>query len=304
MKTLSGCAGAILFVAVLVSPHFSYATEEARQQILEELERLTERREAQKVAELHTAFERIHEAARTPQAAASAYANAYRDVELRGLSGQTTVFSEWRDRNDRLLASTEFRLAAQFHLRYLALTLQRSTSDNPADFLQPSIDYLKEFVEAERKIDGGSFASRREVRQLLNSSVNRGMFARAWRLRRVLESMDDWEEAPGNVEGILNNNIRPILRETQSPALLDTWDWQLAYERAKQKDVEREHLSEVFEQERIPALLFGRLRDVAALGDPLQAASEGVQILRAFPGHPQFDTWAGQIRQWLRATGP
>lgn len=291
------CAGLSLLCAAW--PARSVAAD--RQHLLEELDILSAQREARQMDSMRSVLQRIRDAARTPQAAASAYMEAHRDVELVGLSGQTTVFSDWRRNNERWLSSTEFRLAAQFQLKYLALTLQRGIAERPADMVVPSVEYLKEFVEAEQRIQAGEMSGRREIRDLLRAPVHNGLFARAWRLSSLLERFGNWEDAAGNVEGILEKNIRSVYREQRSPLLLETWDWQIEYETSRLDDVRRQHAVDQFERVRKPSLQFGRARDQALLGEPLQAAAVGLQILKAHPEHPQFNAWADQIRRWLEA---
>lgn len=296
MKRLfSSAAISLLLLATFVAT--SWGSPEV-DKLKAEFEALFERRALQKQSERRSVMEQVQNAARTPAGASSAYADAYRTVQFAGKTGEAAQFAEWRKNNDSMLNSIPFRTAAQIHLTYLVLTLQRAGSDKPEDFVEPSFQYLKNLMEAKRQLDRQADSSKQQ-NELLQQGVDRGIFARAWRLEPFMAGIKNWEMAPANIEGILNNNIRPVYREQKNPALLETWDWQIKLEEEEMRNIRSEHQREVFQNERRPRLLFSKAREHAALGQTMGAVTESMSILRANPSHPDFDKWAEQIRTWL-----
>jgi len=264
-----------------------------------EFEALFERRQSQKQSERRSLLEQIQSAARSPAGASSAYADAVRTVQFSGATGEAAQFAEWRKKHDSMLNSVPFRTVAQLHLNYLFLTMQRAGSDQPEDFVEPSFQYLKNLMDARhRQLDRQTDVPRQQT-ELLQQGVERGVFARAWRLEPFLAGIKNWEMAPGNIEGILNNNIRHFYREEKNPALLETWAWQIKLEEEQIRNVRSEHQRQIFQNERRPQLLFAKARDRAALGQIAGAVTESMGILRANPAHPDFEEWAAEIRKWL-----
>lgn len=241
----------------------------------------------------------VETAAKSPQAAGQAYISAYKNVKLAGKVTQAKDSQDWNEKNKDWLHSREFQRAAQLNLEYLALTLRRAASQKPLDFIEPSISYLKTLADAEKTLFNSQEKISPAQKELLSGSVKTSLFAEDWKLAPFLQDVPDWEWSPGNVEGILEKNIRKAYREKKDHRLLETWDFQLAMEQARFADVRKTHELENFRLVRVPTLQIRKATDRALLGETNQAAADAMKILAANQEHPSFETWVGTIRKWL-----
>ncbi len=290
--------------------------------MLEQLDKLAKDRSQKKTTGLKSVTTMVEQAGANQQAAIQAYTDAYRDVELAGKVTQAQDLQAWKDKNSELFIGKEFRGAVQLHLQYLALTLKRSASKQPADFVAPSIAYLKELAawEAEStkaaelaqqmqavqqpgaKKQGGQKSGGKptnQASQILKDSVANSLFAKAWKLAPFLSGLQGWELSPGNAEGIFEQNIRAVYREKKDPKILETWDWQIQMEEAKLANTKKAHALETFRTRKLPELYMRKAADQAKIGQPVAAAAEAMKILNANIEHPSFEKWVKIARQWL-----
>lgn len=265
--------------------------------LLERLEKLAEQRSSNKDAQLRKVLPNVQRAASSGPNAVSAVTDGYRSIEFAGRPASD--FVSWRDQNKATLNSNEFRAAAQLHAEYLSITLQRAASEKPEDFVRPSLEYLDKLSNAWSSLFSRQENTPQLQNAMLRTSVRDGVLAKLWELAPFLPDLRNWEFVPGNAEGILDKNIRPFLREQKDSRLVETWDWQMKFEESQFKPRDRSHAVEMFQTRRIPDLKMRQAADRAALGDPVQAARQGVEVLTQFPAHPGFDDWVASVRGWL-----
>ncbi|MCX7869476.1 MAG: hypothetical protein N2322_05935, partial [Terrimicrobiaceae bacterium] len=92
------------------------------------------------------ALETLRSGLASPSAAASLYEQAVEATRFEGLPDKVPAFLDWKKRNADLLRSSEFGKAAQFHLRYLILSIERAASTKAADFAKPSLAYASDLA--------------------------------------------------------------------------------------------------------------------------------------------------------------
>lgn len=269
------------------------------QKLLEAVEDLAAKRSQQKEAGLRSVLNEIQTDAASGSSAVNSYTEAYKNVELAGKSAQAKELQEWKNLNRDQLNSPAFRSAAQLQMQYLALSLRRANSKKPEDFLEPSVDYLKE-LDASLKERARSGQGNRFVAEVMDNDLRNSLIAKERNLAPFFSDVQNWEWVPGNAAGILDKNIRPLFRKNKDPRLVESWDWQISMEEIAFQGNDRSHRSEAFRARRIPELRMQQAADLAFLGRPTQAAQQALGVMSQFPDHPEFDSWVDQTRGWLK----
>ncbi len=226
------------------------------------------------------------------------YEEAVRATQFAGRAKESSDFGAWSKKNADLLRSAEMRQAIQLHVRYLLLSLQRREVPS-ADLTSAVLQYANDLATANVEAPPGHLP--REAGDLLNKPVSDGVFAKWLLPDEHLPDPKLWEPNAGNLAGILEKNVRAPLRGKNSPLVLQTWDLQI-----KALNDSAQNSANPVETGRIksfalPAAIFGRATDRAALGQPNRAATEILHLLRTNPAHPDWPTWAEKLKELLDA---
>lgn len=230
------------------------------------------------------------------QGAAGGNAAARLYEEALAGTGQTDM-SGWKKKNADLLRSGPFQDAAQMHLRYLLLSLERGSSDDPARGAEPSLAYARDL--ARLQADKNFRASTAPARELLDKPVADGLFARWLRLAPLLPPGGSWEPVPGNLGGILERNVRTPWRAAADPRVDTAWQLELEAGAALADADGSDRAAEDFNTRTAPVLLFRRALDRAANGQPNRAANDLLDLARRHPAHPDFPQWVATLREML-----
>ena len=208
-----------------------------------------------------------------------------------------------RKNNPDLLRMEPMRKAIYLHLRYLVLSLQRGNDpDQAAHLAAPSLEYATELlaVLTNEKLRPWP----REAKDLLKNPLSDGVFARWLLLQDSLPGEDEWEQAAGELAGILEKNVRIPWRQAKNPELLRTWDLQVEFLNAKSDLDQSPAETEKIKTLSVPRLLFSRAEDKTLLGQPNQAAREILQLAKNNPGHPDWDKWIARLHELIGAASP
>lgn len=267
-------------------------------QVLRELEQVEKKQRDFAAARQRETSKTLSDALGSGTAPTRLYEEAVRATQFAGRAKESADFGAWSKKNTDLLRSAEMRQAIQFHVRYLLLSLQRR--ENPSADLTPALlQYAADLAEADVKAPFGRLP--REAGDLLNKPVSEGVFAKWLLLAERLPDPKLWEPNAGNLAGILEKNIRTPLRGNNDPLVIRTWDLQIkALNDSAQSDanpVEAGRIKSIA----LPAAMFGRATDRAALGQPNRAATEILQLLRTNPAHPDWPDWAAKLKDLLKA---
>ena len=84
----------------------------------------------------------------------------------------------------------------------------------------------------------------------------------------------DFEDSPGNYQGIMDQNIREPLQAKRDPRLPGTWDAQISVEAAIATGSGSQQQVDAFNQTELPNLLFKQAQDTAGIGQPNRAIAE------------------------------
>jgi hypothetical protein len=235
-------------------------------------------------------------------AASRIYEDAVKATQFSGRDGAAKDFADWKKNQAELLRSREMQDALQLHLRYLILSIQRADAGKDADFSAASWAYAQDLAATLTRWNKTGNVPR-EARDIINKPINQSIFTQ-WLSLGPWLPQSDWETGSGNLDGILDKNIRPTWRKSSNPQLLATWDFQMKFHADQITNDGSNHQAAQFNTTRRPQMLFSRAQDLAALGQPNRAASEVFTIVQENPTHPDFGKWVGQLRDLLKKSLP
>lgn len=268
--------------------------------MLEALEALRENYESSKARLLDEALREIAAAAATPSAATALYRKAMKiaDDPAEGTreeakKNRNLAASEIRRRENAELREPALQQAIQLHLRYLALTIERSRSDDPAKFIEPAFAHIKAADALPPEVAG---------QDILKADVAKGPFAAYYRLDVLLDVPEQWEGRPTATAAIGNKAILGPLREAKDPRLLAYWDYRIETGADRAAQPNGKDAAE-WERRTRPALLWSRARDLLLLGQRNRALGEMFAICKNFTDHPDAPEWIDAL-QTLLSGGP
>jgi hypothetical protein len=212
-------------------------------------------------------------------------------------TGQTSM-ADWRKKNADLLRSKTFQEAAQLHLRYLVLSLERGPSDRDSERrAEPSLRYARDLAAL---LTGKDFRSAPgKGSELLREPIAKSLFTQWLQIGPLLPPDATWEQVPGNLGGILEKNVRVPWRSIGDPRTDLAWQLELETGVALADADGSERAARNFNQGTAPALIFSRAIDRAANGQPNRAAADVLGLVRRHPTHPDFPRWATKLREML-----
>jgi|GEM_PF-1489661 hypothetical protein len=307
--------------------------------LTEQVEQLAETREKQRIAYLESVRQQVLNALQGSGNAGNYMIECMREIRFGGRKGGNTEYNDWKKENRDLFTNSQFEKAATLHLKYLLLTLERGTKESSEPMMKKVWAHLAELDDAKdllgvidrpkretkiRVVDenqdvvneivgditslqqpnvhgrSGPGEIRQYVEQMLNSPVDNGFPGQALKLSGRLGPFENWAMSPGDFSAIIEQNIRPILRESRdAKTLLWSWDYEIAYLRAITQKRKNEREITEFETVTLPRMLWKQARDAALVGMPNKALAMQIDIARRFPGHNDFEAWTDAIESSL-----
>lgn len=285
--------------------------------ILRDLEQLEQKQQAALQAARTTAVSQIKQAASSPTNATSLYESAIQATQFDGVRGQGAAFADWKKSKAALLRTKEMQTVLLLHLKYLALSLERKDSEKPEAFVAPSLAYAVEvagaddlflkqgqYIREQAAKDKDGVAVQREAvklkDELLGKSLADSIFVKWLRLGPSLPKGEDWELTPGNIAGILEKNVRPVLREAKNPQLIDTWEFEMKVLADRITFGRLEHQADEFNTVTRPRLQFSRANDMIAIGQKNRGINEIYTMVKTYPQHADFGKWVQRLRELLQ----
>ncbi len=242
----------------------------------------------------------IRAAAINGGAAVNFYEKAVEEVEFKGRKDKAAAFMDWKKENADLLRSKEMQSALLLHLRYLAMALQRQGMEQPEKMIPALMAYVNELVSQDKLLADESTLPD-AAKELLQQPIGQSYFAQWLNLEQWLPEGGVWESNPGEVTGILEKNIRPLLREKKDPAILQTWDLQLKIEAARITEGRSDLQIGKFNTITRPTLQFNQAQDMVLVGQLNSGVNKMFALVRENPTHPDFASWVSTLRELLQA---
>ena len=289
--------------------------------ILKELDQVTSKASDRIETRRSHALSQIQSAAGSGSSAVNLYVSALENTKYKETHQE---FLDWMKKNQEILRNNSMQNAAQLQLRYLALALQQTDSRDAYAQVPQYEEYLTSLAgnhflknddaeptptpKPDKKgligpVHYNPDAPIPESKALLRQSLSDSAVVEYFQIGDLLPKGDAFEPTAGSYEGILEKNIRVPLRKKSDQRLLSTWDVQIAQEAATATSSESKQQTDVFNQTRLPELLFKKAQDTAAIGQPNRAIAQIMQLIRSYPDNPSVKDWVQAARGLLEMKG-
>jgi hypothetical protein len=289
--------------------------------LLQSLKEIRQQQAQAQKQQRQQSLQQVTAAAGNGERAASLWEDAVRAIQFEGATKEGTAFKEWKDREGDGLNSKEGRNAARLFFTWLALTIQRDAGTPVKDLLPQIVSYTKELtahremiealeasIQKEKELNasgkhgmkrqGDGEKDRRMHDQILNKGLGGSPVVQWMRLKDFVNP-PQWENNPGDYEGIFNNIILPELRAQKDPRLLEYWDMRLKKEADAASRQKLTFAVEKYNNERRPALLWSRADDLLILGQKNRAITEMFNLIKTYPQHPESGAWIARLEAVL-----
>jgi hypothetical protein len=276
------------------------------QKVMEELAKLREERENLRQTALQAAIQRIQRALSTETGAVELYQDCIKAESFTGQSeSMNSEFRDWKDRTRDQLKSGDFRKCLRVHLQYLALSLEYlALQDNEPQRILPKLaSYLAE-VETLTIPDRGPARELMFGRDDRNNALSNSVFVKNLSLEGELRKLKDWDGDPGDINGIEEKTILPLLRQHHKDQLVKFWDKKIEREKALAARATLASSASDFANLRLPTLEWKRAQDMLAAGQGQDAYKEMFRIVKSYKGHPEFTAWASALEGYMKASLP
>ncbi len=266
--------------------------------LLKEITAIEQKREQSRTTLRNAVLTKLQAGAASGPGAINLYTDAVEAVRFEGKKEKAEAFMDWKKQNADAFRARPTQEAAQLYFRYAILGVQRKATDKPETLVAPTLAYVNDLVKAAPAI---AEAPSQEIRELLSKPMGQSVVAQSIGLQEWLPDDKTWEQRAGDVAGILEKNIRPILRATKSPQLLQTWDLQMQVEADRITTGRSAHEASQFNTVTRPKVQFQKAQDMVVLGQPNRAVGEMITLIRTYPDHPDFANWVRTVRGTLNA---
>jgi hypothetical protein len=183
----------------------------------------------------------------------------------------------------------------------IAHTKEVTASYQAVEALEESIRHDDELAgtnknRAERKENNARVKKMHD--QILGGGLGGSIVVQALKLNDWIK-VENWEESPGNVEGIFQQIILPELRVAKDPRVIEYWEVKLRREADAVSKSKLHFEIDRFNEIRRPELLWSRAEDLALIGQPNRAATEMLTLIKNYPVHPNGPQWIAQLEELL-----
>jgi hypothetical protein len=220
-------------------------------------------------------------------------------VNFAGKKDKVDAFTTWKKTHSDLLRSKEMQTALLLHLRYLQLAFQRKGLEKPETQIPSIMAYVGDLIASDEVFNNPKVPMK-EPMDLLNQPLGSSVFAQWLRLGEWLPDEKSWEGRPGNISGILEKDVRSVMREQKDPQLIGTWDLEMKVEADRITTGRSEHKADEFNEITRPRLQFKQARDMILIGQPNRGLTAVIALVRTCPSHPDFPIWVAKIREMIK----
>jgi hypothetical protein len=278
--------------------------------LLKELDQITKGAESRDQQRRSEATSRIQAAASSPSSALEIYLTA---LDATKYTDKHQDFLDWKQKNQDALRHPSFQNAVQLQLRYLLLGLQRSEQRDAFAQINETLAYLNalqslHFLEdayvaapaakGYQPIPCPADKVTKEAAELMGKSTSDQPVV-VWLQIKDLLPEKDFNGSAGDYFGILENNAKGPLRAKKDPRLAAVWDQQITAAMSQANSSKDSQKAASFKTDKLPALLFEKSKDTAAIGQPNRAVTEMMTLIRTYPTNPSVDDWIEATKKLL-----
>lgn len=222
------------------------------------------------------------------------YTQAVLATQFEGQNRPVTQFHEWKKKQaDHLHAMQN---AIRLHLQYLAMTLERDAGVEVKDLAPQLIGYTQQVLADRDALD--------EQDEMMNKPLSGSIFVKWLQIANYVSEVQNWEMAPGNVDGIFEKSILPEFRRLKDPRLLEYWDLRIQREADDAAKTKRTFDMDTFNQATKPKLLWSRSQELIVLGLKNRAINDMFTIIKSYPSHPDSAGWIVTLEQLVGPATP
>ncbi len=294
-------------------------------QMLQALRQLRDQTAVQTKASKQKTLQEVSAAATNGENAVLAWEKAVMATQFDGMTKEAAAFKAWREAEGEALKETEAKNAARLYFIWLSLTLQRSAGLTVKELLPALLNYTKELANDQATMEALEESMRRdkergdgkhggqrkagdhEVKKMHDSILNRplsGSIVVQWLKIGPWVAVENWEETPGNLDGIFEKVILPELRAQRDPRLLDYWDNRIKREGDHAMRAKLEFERDKFLNFRLPVLSWRKTAEYVVLGQKNRAVTEMLGVIRKYPTHPSAGEWMAKLEEMLAPPAP
>jgi hypothetical protein len=281
-------------------------TDEDREALLKRIEIVQEQAESNIDKKYRAAMSAFNSAINSENSAMELYLKCEEMVNFAKQNKKAVDFRDWKNKNSDKFSESDFRLALQYQLRWLVLSLQ-ATSENA--------DREKLALEAIKIVDSiAKDATRLENYQsVLNQSVLVSIYAQAYNITSI--EIENWPTAPGQFDAIYDKLILPPLRRVDRIASLRTiWDKRITQkadifekwnspEKGGSKSIQRSPEYEKFITETLPEFRWDAEVDIFKVGDQRGTSARMLKHIEDNLNHKSASKWIEAFTDLLQPKG-
>jgi hypothetical protein len=291
-------------------------------EILRELDKVSQGSKFKAQNRRNAAISQIQAAANSPTAAVDLYLRALENTKY--LENHQD-YVDWNRKNQELLHSISFQAAAQLQMRYLAMALARDEKHDAYSQIPECLSYLETLAaqkslrkapqgaESDDDSAGNSSTARAQGKIIKTTSTDKpypealALIGQPLDKSSVVEWLqisdllpeNDFEPSAGKYQSIMEKNVRGPLKVRKDPRIIQTWDLQIARETAAATESNSKQVTDDFNRNRAPDLLFSKAQDTAEIGQPNRALAEIMLLVRNYPENPSVTDWITMARNLL-----
>lgn len=328
-----------LFVGVLalsISPlDAQEPTEADKAKFLKALEQLKSTINGGMNSNNMRALQLFQSAVSSPKNTLTLYMDSRKAVEFDEEGKEEAIWRAWKDQNEEGLKETGHVKALQFQLTYLILSIQATSGDDPEETLKQVmpklIVYLTDLSENYDSIANNS--------GILRGSVLDSVFAKKAKLNVTVDRKRPWVFNPLSVSEIYERSILPFYRAIEDHTNIQAaWDKRIVHEgklyaaanrggnysdvadrlrsmkRSRVTDRDRDRAEEEeadrnlkqslnnFKAERMPVLVWGKLRDGLLFGTTKSSSIDNMLThIKNNLDHPEAKRWLEELSNFINA---
>lgn len=254
--------------------------------MLQGLDQLKQKQQQAAHASLTNTLTAFSNAASTDQGAQDFYLQAVQATQFVGQSHEQTNFQNWRKREVGRMNPAAIRAC----LRYTTLSLERAAGATDQQIFPAVLAYAQETQQLLPTIGDDP---------IMRQPITGNIFAKWYNLSDQLSSLDDWSMQPGDIDGIYEKFLLPIMRKNRDPRVLQYWDTKLLEESTAASSSTNAFSIDRYNQDRRPELLWSRAEDVVTIGARDQGLTTMYSIIKNFPAHPSAGKWIDELKNLL-----
>lgn len=282
----------ILLAASTLTSQGQSLTDAEREAILKKIETIQEQANSAVDKKYRGAMSAFSSAMSSENSAFELYLKCEELLNFEKKNKKAVDFRDWKKNNNDKFSEPGFRLALQYQLRWIVLSLQ-ATSKN-ADREKLALEGSK--ILDDLVADAEKLAP---YQSILNQNVLSSVFAQAYQINGI--EIKNWPTAPGALENIYDELILPPLRRPDRIAPLTSfWQKRINQEselvlkwksNGKEKSGEHSLEYEKFTTETLPQLRWNAEIDLYKAGDQQGAANRMLTIIEANLQHKAASKW-------------